>query len=130
WRKNAGNPERRAFAALHRIRDDARAERGAFSRPNSKSENGRRRSKPRACENVHRPAGDDSGKNARQSNERRIDRAPQYVVKLANALRGSNAADSERRRAAKNFRGRAKAGNILLRRAYGGQAAIIPGATA
>ena len=79
----------RAVAALHRVRHDAGAERGAFSRANPKSANRQRRSESRAGENVHRSARHDSGKDARQSYERRGGGSAQHALEFADGVRGS-----------------------------------------
>src|SRR6266704_3075274 len=64
WRNPNQRAKRGTFAALHRVCDDARAERGAVSRADSEPKNRRGRSESRARENVYRSTGDDSGKNA------------------------------------------------------------------
>ena len=80
---------RRTVAALHRVRHDAGAERGAFSRADSQSADRRRRSEPRPRPDVHRSARDDSGKDARQPHERRNDRFAKHALESADGVRRS-----------------------------------------
>src|SRR5439155_9475751 len=79
-------PDRRDDPALHRVRDDACAKCRAFSWPDSKSKNRPTRNQfgPRA--DVYRSTRDDSGKNARQPDERRNNGVAQYPVQFTDGV--------------------------------------------